>query len=111
MMATLQPLLPTTTTGGANATANHVINAQSALHQVNLGWFSVAWSGGTPAAPVNATVSDGTITLTFVIPVTGFNSALSGGPLGFLKGANVTISVPAGGVGISAIVKIGRAHV
>lgn len=101
-----QHLTPSTTTGGANAIANHVITGVTAK-RVCLGMWSVAFSGGVPAAAVNATVADGTTTLTFTVPAAGANFSWPG-PVEWASGASVTISVPAAGVGISAIVSAGH---
>lgn len=105
MHVAFQPSTPTTTTGSANAIATHTITGVSGRKH-RLMFLSVAFTGGTPAATVNMTVSDGTTTLTIPVAVTGYSQTFMS-PFDWALASTVTITVPAAGAGIQAIVSTG----
>jgi hypothetical protein len=102
-----QPLIPSTATSAANAIqAPTVVPADAIKGTICLGYLGVTFAGGVPAAALLVTVSDGTTTFTFVIAVAGQVYTLNN-PIRFAKGATVTVTVPAAGVGITSKVDIG----
>lgn len=85
--------------GGTAAAATPVVVTRvpsTAQKRIKIGALSFGYSAAAPAAPTQATVSDGTTTLYFAI---GANPAIieMTGPLEFLPGATVTITLPSGG--------------
>lgn len=105
-MFTVPQLTPSSAAlGGANAIATQVL-AAVAGRRIGLGYLSIAFSGGVPAAGANITISDGVATVTVPVPVGGLDRTFPS-PLMFGVGLAVTVTVPAMGAAIQAQISAG----
>ena len=101
-----QPLVLATATSGANASQAPTVTPTGTEKTVCLGYLAVTFTGGVPAAALLVTVSDGTTTFTFPVPVAGAVFTLANA-LRFAKNATLTVTVPAAGAAITSKVDIG----
>lgn len=89
-----QPATPAVGTAAANTQVQVVITGVAG-RRVMLTSLLMGFSGAVAAAPVRATVSDGTTTMGFALAANlDFEPANA---LAFAAGATVTITLPAGG--------------
>ncbi len=105
MHVQLQPTIPVGGTAAANTQVQVVIPG-AAGRRIMLTDCQFSFSGAASAAPVRATVTDGTTTLGY--GVTALTDINPHNPLAFAPGANVTITLPAGGA--SAVGDISAAY-
>ncbi len=94
MHVQVQPATPVSATAAANTQVQLVINGTPG-RRIMLTDATFSFTGAAATAPVRATISDGTTTLGY--GVTSTLDVNPHNPFAFAVGANVTITLPAGG--------------